>query len=316
MPRAGCTGDSVEAVKRGPLIAVIAAGVVLLAVAGIVLWLLQRPSGPQAVAEDYLQALARGDAEAALELVDAGDLDTFIIEAAFAGASITISDPALTQVEEAAETATASFTYTLDSAPGTGQLTLRNTDTGWKVAEDGLGTLTVTSTHGDAVAIGTAVVGVNTPVLLLPAVYELGAAPVGILTGTATAAVAPGASAAADLQAQLSATALETASTQVQAYLDACTAPADAVPVSCGIRVPWAADLATLTSLAFRVETAPTLAFADDLSSFAATGGVLVATASGTTRDGATATFTYRADDWSLRGGMSFTGNQLVLSVD
>jgi len=101
-------------------------------------------------------------------------------------------------------------------------------------------------------------------------------APVGILTGTATAGVTPGGAATADLQPELSDTALETASAQVQAYIDACTAPTDAVPEGCGIRVPWAADLATLTSLAFRVETAPTLAFAEDLSSFAATGGVLV----------------------------------------
>lgn len=158
--------------------------------------------------------------------------------------------------------------------------------------------------------------GADEPVLLLPALYDVFPAPVGILTGTATAALAPGGAATADLQPELSDTALETASAQVQAYIDACTAPADAVPANCGIRVPWAADLATLTSLSFRVETAPTLAFADDLSSFAATGGVLVATASGTTRDGSPGTFTYRSDDWSLRGGMAFSGNRLVLSVD
>ncbi len=302
--------------KRGPLIAVVAAGVVLLAVAGLVLWLLQRPPGPQAVAEDYLRALAGGDADTALDLVASDSLDPSLIEAAFAGATATISDAEVTGVIEDGETATATITYTLDSTSGSGELMLQQTPTGWKVAPDGLGTVTITSTLGDAAAIGTAVFGVNEPVLLLPALYEIDAAPVGILTGALTVAVAPGSAATAALQPQLSDTALETASAQVQAYVDACTAPADAVPENCGIRVPWAADLATLTSLSFRVETAPTLAFAEDLSSFAATGGVLVATASGTTRDGAPGTFTYRSDDWSLRGGMVFSGNQLVLSVD
>ncbi|MGP6203558.1 hypothetical protein [Microbacterium sp. F2] len=302
--------------KRGPLIAVVAAGVVLLAVAGLVLWLLQRPPGPQAVAEDYLRALAGGDADTALDLVASDSLDPSLIEAAFAGATATISDAEVTGVIEDGETATASITYTLDSTSGSGELMLQQTPTGWKVAPDGLGTVTITSALGDAAAIGTAVFGVNEPVVLLPALYQIDAAPVGILTGALTVAVAPGSAATAALQPQLSDTALETASAQVQAYVDACTAPADAVPENCGIRVPWAADLATLTSLSFRVETAPTLAFAEDLSSFAATGGVLVATASGTTRDGSAGTFTYRTDDWSLRGGMAFTGNQLVLSVD
>lgn len=302
--------------KRGPLIAVVAAGVVLLAVAGLVLWLLQRPPGPQAVAEDYLRALAGGDADTALNLVASDSLDSSMIEAAFAGATATLSDATVTGVSEDGDTATASITYTLDSTSGSGELMLQQTPTGWKVAPDGLGTVTITSTLGDAAAIGTAVVGVNQPVVLLPALYQIDAAPVGILTGALTVAVAPGSAATAALQPQLSDTALETASAQVQAYVDACTAPADAVPENCGIRVPWAADLATLTSLTFRVETAPTLAFAEDLSSFAATGGVLVATASGTTRDGAPGTFTYRSDGWSLRGGMIFSGNQLVLSVD
>lgn len=303
-------------VKRGPLIAVIAAGVVLLAVAGTVLWLLQRPPGPQAVAEAYLGALAGGDADAALDRVASDSLDTSMIEAAFAGATATIADATVTDVIEDGETATASIAYTLDSVSGSGELMLQQTPTGWKVSPDGLGTLTITSTLGDAAVIGAGVFAVDEPVMLLPALYDVLPAPVGILTGAATVVVAPGSAATAALQPALSGTALEAASTQVQTYLDACTAPAAVVPEDCGIRVPWAADLATLSSVAFRVETAPTLAFAEDLSSFAATGGVLVATASGTTRDGSAGTFTYRTDDWSLRGGVAFTGNQLVLSVD
>ena len=78
--------------------------------------------------------------------------------------------------------------------------------------------------------IGTAIVEVGAPFLLLPGLYDVLPAPVGILTGTATAGVTPGGAATADLQPELSDTALETASAQVQAYIDACTAPTDAVP--------------------------------------------------------------------------------------
>ena len=302
--------------KRGPLIAVIAAGAVLLVVAGVVLWLVLRPSGPQAVVEEYLDDVSRGGAAAALSLVTADGVDAASTEAAFAGASATISDAVVTAISEDGDTATASVTFTLDASSGSGEIALVRTDAGWKVTASGLGSLTISSTVGDAAVIGTALIGVGEPVLLLPALYDVLPAPVGILTGATTAAVSPGAATTAALEPQLSDAALETAAAQVQAHLDACTAPTDAIPENCGIRVPWAADLALLTTLSFRVETAPTLAFAVNLSSFAATGGVLVATASGTTRDGSAGTFTYRTDDWSLRGGMSFTGNQLVLSVD
>ena len=284
--------------------------------AGVVLWLVLRPSGPQSAAEDYLAALSRGDAASALGLVVTDGLDVSSAEDAFAGVSGTISEARVTAMNEDGDTATAEIAYTLDAASASGEITLVRTDAGWKVTQSGLGTLTIASARGDAAAIGTAIVEVGAPFLLLPGLYDVLPAPVGILTGTATAGVTPGGAATADLQPELSDTALETASAQVQAYIDACTAPTDAVPEGCGIRVPWAADLATLTSLAFRVETAPTLAIAEDLSSFAATGGVLVATATGTARDGSAGTFTYRTDDWSLRGGMDFTGNQLVLSVD
>ena len=117
------------------------------------------------------------------------------------------------------------------------------------------------------------------------------------------------------LEASITPEATSAAQAQIDAYADECTQPAAAVPANCGLRVPWAADLATLTSIAFRIDQRPVLALAPDGRSFAATGGIVVATATGTTRAGATASFTYRADDWALRGSVSFQGDEMVLAV-
>ena len=98
-------------------------------------------------------------------------------------------------------------------------------------------------------------------------------------------------------------------------YADACAAPATTVPAHCGIVVPWAADLAQLSAVAFRVETYPVVVLSADGRSFDATGGVLVATASGTTREGAPGSFTYRTDEWALRGDIAVEDGQTVVSV-
>ncbi len=102
---------------------------------------------------------------------------------------------------------------------------------------------------------------------------------------------------------------------ELDAYADACTREATEVPPHCGLRVPWAADLATLDRVVFRVEQYPAIALSSDERTFSATGGVVVATAYGTTPDGAPARFTYRDDDWSLRGLVTRAGDELVLSV-
>ncbi|MBD3942375.1 hypothetical protein IF188_11760 [Microbacterium sp. NEAU-LLC] len=126
-------------------------------------------------------------------------------------------------------------------------------------------------------------------------------------TTAASSTVTPSAQPAVDLP-----TAVER---QLHAYADACTQPATTVPDHCGIVIPWAADLAELTGVAFRIEQRPTVAISPDSSSFDATGGVLVATVTGTTRDGATATFTYRTDTWTLRGDIDDEDGRIVVSV-
>ena len=79
--------------------------------------------------------------------------------------------------------------------------------------------------------------------------------------------------------------------------------------------MPWAADLAALDSIAFRIDERPVVALHDDAAGFDATGGVIVATASGTAHGGESASFTYRADDWALRGSIRFSGDDMILAV-
>ncbi|MFD4958631.1 hypothetical protein [Microbacterium sp. NPDC058389] len=102
---------------------------------------------------------------------------------------------------------------------------------------------------------------------------------------------------------------------QLDRYADACAAPAATVPAHCGIVVPWAADLAQLSGVAFRIEAYPVAVVSADGGSFDATGGVLVATATGTTRDGASGSFTYRTDEWALRGDVVVEDGRTIVSV-
>jgi len=221
-------------------------------------------------------------------------------------------------------------------------MTLSNRSGAWLVTDAPATTLRATSTMGAGIEIGDVAVpfddaaaagadaataagtGTETEtkaathaatVALLPGVYEVTAAPAGLLEG-AQEVVATGAeSLNVALQPTLGAAALTAADAQLATYLAACTAPATAVPLDCGIRVPWAADLASLTRLTFRIDKAPTLALAPDGSGFAATGGTLVATAVGVDDGGGAASFTYRDSEWALRGSVGFTIDALTLEV-
>ena len=186
---------------------------------------------------------------------------------------------------------------------------LGNDDGRWMLIGDYLASLEVApvlsgtdAPAGDSVWVGGALAPAGTPVALLPAEYGRRAAPRGLLSGRARSPSATTSRSPSRSRSSITPEATAAAQTQLDAYADACTQPAAAVPANCGLRVPWAADLATLTSIAFRIDQRPVLALAPDGRTFAATDGVVVATATGTTRAGATASFTYRADDWALRG--------------
>lgn len=304
-----------DAVKRGPVIGIVAGALGLVIAGAVAVWLLTRPAGPDAAMQAYLEALAAGDGERAAALVACTDADAAILVGAFPGATGLLTDPRVEAVSQDADTARAEISYTLDGAGQSATVALDQVSGSWQIGCSGLGTLSATSTLGDTVAVGSQLVPTLSPTALLPAVYDVTPAPVGLVTGSATAAVAMDAATEVALTPSFAPAALEQATAQVQSYLTACTAPATAVPDNCGIRVPWAADLATLDSLAFAIESLPTLAFSDDLTSFAATGGILTATAEGTTREGAQASFTYRTDEWAIRGILGATVNELVLWV-
>lgn len=301
--------------KRATAIVLSVAAGVLVAAGAVVIWLLLRPSGAEATARAYLDALAAGDPTGAVAVMDVEPADAEQLRLAFGGAIERIEDAVVDGTDEDGDRAMARVSFSLSGQPVTATLPLIQVGAVWLVSDGGLGRIAVTTTIGDAAAVGAVIVPAGKAVPLLPARYEVFAAPVGILEGSTTASVAPGTTASADLEPTLAESATETAGAQVRTYLDSCTVPANAVPQNCGIQVPWAADLASIETVRFAIETAPTLAFGTDLQSFASTDGVLVATVTGVTRDGTAASYTYRSENWAVRGTVIFTGNELVLAV-
>ncbi|WP_169581223.1 MULTISPECIES: hypothetical protein [Microbacterium] len=276
------------------------------------------PDSPEGTARAYLDALAAGDGEA-VDALRAEPLDALTAEA-FAGASAYLTDPRVARASAQGESAAVQAEAEIAGERVDLRLTLESTDEGWRVVDGDLGSVRATTVLagtpvGDAVWIGDALAPSASKVALLPAEYEVAAAPRGILTGSETIGVGPGAAVTVELDAALSPDAASIAQTQLDVYLDACAEPAPEVPDHCGLRVPWAADLTSLERIAFRIDERPVLALSADASTFDATGGVIVATATGAARAGGDGTFTYRADDWAVRGSVEFTGDEMVLSV-
>ncbi|HOA87706.1 MAG: hypothetical protein GX871_04950 [Microbacteriaceae bacterium] len=317
--------------------------------------LIPRPGGPAAVAADYLAALARGDGAAASALTAPATSDGRTLGAdALAVATEWISSANVGQLTEQGADATAEVTFTLGGTQHAVTLALTNRSGAWLVAHPLTTAVRVRSTIGAGVTIGAsrgedaAEGGLVVPfddaadgdpdtgdadadaaaaatssgtgpgavtVELLPAVYALGAAPAALLEGGETLIVSGGDDAAVALEPSLRPEARADAAEQLRAYLAGCTAQANAVPASCGIRVPWAADLAALTALAFRVDAEPVLELAADGRRFAATGGRLTATATGVDDAGAEASASYLDSDWGVRGSLRFTLDGLILEV-
>ena len=303
--------------RRRTTFAIAAAAAVLIAGGAFVWWLIARPPTAEESAMRYLHALESGDF-AAVDDLRAEPLEPAaetVLEQAFAGASEHVRSPKIdrlvaeddaTTVHATVELAGEEHALTFDLAAKRGR---------WLLAGDYLGELTVSTRLGDSAWVGDALAPVAAPIRLLPAVYPVVAAPRGLLAGEGSAIVADGRTQVA-LDTTLTNEATDRAQKQLDSYADSCAAPAVAVPAHCGLKVPWAADLAILNDLTFRIETRPTVHLSPDGTTFAATDGVIVATARGSTREGATGSFTYRAEDWALRGTITFTGDEMVLAVD
>ena len=327
--------------------AIVAAAVVAIVaiVGGVIAWsFISRPSGAAETVGAYLAALERGDGAAASALSAQQAVDAAAVEfGALDDATEWISAARVETITEEGTDATATATFTLAATQHSVTMTLSNRSGAWLVTDAPATTLRATSTMGAGIEIGDVAVpfddaaaGANAAaaagnetetetdaeaaahavtVALLPGVYEVTAAPAGLLEGAREVVVTGADSLDVTLQPTLGAAALTAADAQLATYLAACTAPATAVPLDCGIRVPWAADLASLTRLTFRIDKAPTLALAPDGSGFAATGGTLVATAVGVDDGGGAASFTYRDSEWALRGSVGFTIDALTLEV-
>lgn len=306
--------------KRGTVVGIVVGVVVALGVGLVAWWLLGRPEGPEATARAYLDALESGDF-AAIESLRAEPLNDPLVRDAFAGASERVSNARIVEIrEESADISGVIAEVTLGGETHDLGFTVERTAGRWRLGNGDLGLLTAAAVLGEApvgdtVTVGGALFPARSDLLLLPAAYEVAAAPRSILAGQANAVVLPGEPADVVVETRLSPDAVDQAQEQLDAYLDACAEPASEIPANCGIRVPWAADLTSLDSVSFRIEKKPVLSLSADASGFDATGGTIVATATGTSRSGGTGSFTYLADDWSVRGSVRFEGEQMVLSV-
>lgn len=275
-------------------------------------WLATRGPDPETVAEEYLAALQAGDADALRDLTGAAAGDDAL--ESFAQASDYVSDAELGSVEVEGDRAQVHATVTLAGESRDVTVPMERSDGEWILPSHT--TVTVTSTMGTVAAIGERTFAENSPQPLLPAVYEVVPQPSEILTGAATVAVFPGEERAeVTLEASLADGAREVVQQRLDEHVASCAEATDAVPEACGIVVPWASDLRELRETAFTVERTPLVELDADAGTFAATGGALVARMTGVAHDGSEQTFTYRTDEWSLRGTMEFRDAQLVLSV-
>lgn len=301
--------------KRGTIVAWAVAGAVVVATAIGVGWALTRAPTASDATMAYFAALESGDAEGALAFARVPDEAHDATVAAYSAVAARVADARVIAATGEARTAEVTVEFTIDGQRRESTLTVTADDSGW-TSSDAVAAVAVTTTLGDSVSIGDSLIATADGIVLLPGRYEVTAAPMGLVEGSQTVDVEPGTDVEVAVEASLAPAATSVAQQQLDAYADDCTAPTTTVPTNCGLRIPWAADLATLSTLEFHIDQRPQLALAPDGRTFSATDGIVIATATGTTRAGAPASFTYRADDWALRGSVSFQGNEMVLAVD
>ena len=284
---------------------------------------LSRQPTAEDAARSYLTALSQGDLDTIQTMRDQRlDEDAeLILATAFADAAY-VEDPKIDDIGEGSGGVLAvRATAEIESERVDVSFDLvRGDDGDWALRGDYLGSATVEAhieegTALPAVWIGDALASSGAESALLPARYVATAAPRGVVEGEAELHVAAGDSTAVELTATLTPEATVRAQEQIDAYAQGCAVPATTVPDNCGLVVPWAADLADLERIAFRIEQLPTVGLSPGSASFDATGGSIVATATGVTHEGTPASFTYRADDWSLRGTLELSGEEMLLAV-
>lgn len=295
---------------RARLIAGGAAIVIVIGAAVIWIWQSSAPVSAEDAATAYLRALESGDS-AAVEAT--GIAATPEALAAFDEADALIDEAAVMAVEQTVATATADVSFTLGGEKHDAELSLALTDGSWTVDASGLGTVAAKTSPGTAFSLGAATFTASDDIVLLPAAYTAVAAPTDLLDGGVDLVVLPGGQAEIAVDAVLRPEATAAAQEALDEHLEECTSSGEIVPDGCGIRIPWGTDFRDVSEVRYRIEVLPTIVLSE--SGFAAADGALVATASGTGQDGTARTLTYRTDDWSVRGDMTFSDRELVLET-
>ncbi|OCG76519.1 hypothetical protein [Microbacterium sediminis] len=275
-------------------------------------WASSRGPDARDVAEQYLAALEEGDVSALRRVTGASIEDPAI--QAFAQASSYVADATLEGVQTSGDRATARASVTLGGETHTFESPMERSDGVWRMGD--VITVTAEPSIGDTVAIGELSFAAGEPIRLYPAQYELTSLPGEVLDGSATVTALPGADpAAVEVPQTFVDEAQEVVQERLAAHAEECAAATDAIPEACGIVVPWPADLREFRGVAFTIDHLPWVEIDTEAMTFAATGGSLTAAVTGIAHDGSEETFTYRADDWTLRGTMEVADGRLVLSV-
>lgn len=287
---------------------IIAAAAAVCVAAAAVVWLLapRSPSAEdQAIA--YFSALADGDLDAVRASGVAVDDEA---ATAFSGASEYPRSAEVESSDAASKATTVSVSYLLGEQQLTAELVMIDRAGQW-VPEpaSALGAVT----FDEPVAVGDATLVSDTAIALLPATYETNAAPAEFLAGSTSVIVLPGTDQDVAIDVTLRPEATDRAQEQLNDYAETCTQTGTEVPASCGIVIPWAADLTAVSKISYRVEQMPTLSLT--LNTFHASDGMLVATVTGTGLDGVEQSRTYRTSTWSMRGDVAFTADDITLSV-
>ena len=289
-----------------------AAVVVVLLAAGVWLWQSSaRPTTPEEAALEYLRALESGDADAVRAT---GIVVTETALGAFDAASALVRDAEVTRVRHGSGSASAAVevSFELGGEAHDAVLALDVVDGRWRVDSSGLGSVTVDSTIGASVAIGTTALPAGKEFALLPATYTVSAAPSTLLEGESAVTVEPAAEVTTVVDATLRPEATAVAQDHMDDITEACTVRGTEVPDGCGLRIPWGTEFREVEEFCYRVEETPAVTLTP--TGFTAERGVLVVTVTGTGSDGEELTKTYRTDSWTLRGDVSFTSDDVVLS--
>lgn len=299
--------------RRRMALAVGAVAAVAVIGGALTLWAATRPTGPDETARAYLTALASGDADAVAALVVTDDEDADPART-FAAASSYPEDPRIEDLDQSGDVARVRATAVFDRTEREIVFGMQRVAEGWRVTHDFLAAVDISTSLGDAVRVGDVLVPVGT-VSLLPAVYEFSASPPGLVAGSVIATVSSDRPVGVRVEASLAPEATERLQEQIDAYARKCTTGGAEIPDACGLRIPWAADLATVSGFAYRLERVPALSIAPDARTFVASGGVVIATATGVDHAGREASFIYRNDAWTLRGDVRIEGDVLTLGV-